>query len=193
MIHKVENAVDLDSGAILSVEMQAATKGDATDMAAHFETAASMVEYTASIVDGEVDGRSETDLNGPEEASDENDDGTAGKMPSAASKRHAVGDKGYHKNEELAKLVEAGFEPVIAEPAGRQIPKRSRKQAEAFEANRENRKSEEGRELLRRRGEKVERSSRHLLDHGAAHYAQWTRQDCQTHAHPRIRVQSLDL
>ena len=70
MIHKVENAVDLDSGAILSVEMQAATKGDATDMAAHFETAASMVEYTASIVDGEVDGRSETDLNGPEEASD---------------------------------------------------------------------------------------------------------------------------
>jgi transposase len=37
MIHKVENAVDLDSGAILSVEVQPATKGDATDMADHFE------------------------------------------------------------------------------------------------------------------------------------------------------------
>ena len=46
MVHKIENAVDLESGAIMSVEVQPATKGDAEDMAAHFETAAQMVTYT---------------------------------------------------------------------------------------------------------------------------------------------------
>lgn len=180
MIHKVENAVDLDSGAILSVEVQEATKGDATDMAAHFETAAAMVEYTASIVDDGADAGREADRNDGGEDCDEDDDGRGAgggqgaesgmddETPSPANKPSAVGDKGYHKNEELAKLVKAGFDPVIAEPAGRQVPKRNRSQAEAFDANRDNRQSEEGRELLRKRGEKVERSFRHLLDHGGA-------------------------
>ena len=182
MIHKVENAVDLDSGAIVSVEMQPATKGDATDMAAHFETAAAMVEYTAAIVDEEVEDREqEAGCNDADEGNDE-DDGDQGPGGAESGDREssdeaasttgrrcrAVGDKGYHKNEELAKLVEAGFDPVIAEPAGRQVPKRNKDQAEAFEANRENRQSEEGRELLRDRAEKVERSFRHLLDHGGA-------------------------
>jgi transposase len=181
MIHKVENAVDLDSGAILSVEVQPATKGDATDMAAHFGTAAAMVDYTAALVDEEVgDSEQEVACNDAEEGNDEDDgdqgpggaeSGDRGSSEEAAStgrKRRAVGDKGYHKNEELAKLVEAGFDPNIAEPAGRQVPKGGKDQAAAFEANRENRQSEEGRELLRRRGEKVERSFRHLLDHGGA-------------------------
>ena len=181
MIHKVENAVDLDSGAILSVEVQAATKGDATDMAAHFETAAAMVEYTASLVDEEVgDGEQEASRDEADQGNhgDDGDQGVGGaegrnsgsnhEAASTGQKPFAVGDKGYHKNEELAKLVEAGFEPLIAEPAGRQVPKRNKGQAEAFEANRDNRHSEEGRELLRKRGEKVERSFRHLLDHGGA-------------------------
>lgn len=154
MIHKVENAVDLDSGALLSVEVQPATKGDAEDMAAHFETAVAMVEYTASQVDGE---------DGSEDRGDEGD-GPGG--PDERRKPTAVADKGYHKKEELAKLVKAGFEPNIAEPAGRAVPERNESQAAAFEANRKNRKSETGRELMRRRGEKVERSFRHLLDHG---------------------------
>lgn len=181
MIHKVENAVDLDSGAIVSVEVQPATKGDATDMAAHFEIAAAMVDHTAAIVDEEVgDSGSEAASNDGDDGSDEDDEdqGPGGstrgarkpseKDASAGKKRHAVGDKGYHKNEELAKLVEAGFDPVIAEPAGRQTPKRNKDQADAFEANRTNRQSERGRELLRRRAEKVERSFRHMLDHGGA-------------------------
>lgn len=150
MIHKVENAVDLDSGALLSVEVQPATKGDAEDMAAHFETAAAMVEYTASRVDEE----------------DEGDEGDGPDRSRGRCKPTAVADKGYHKKEELAKLVEAGLEPNIAEPAGRTVPKRNEMQAAAFEANRKNRRSETGRELMRRRGEKVERSFRHLLDHG---------------------------
>jgi transposase len=181
MIHKVENAVDLDSGAILSVEVQAATKGDATDMAAHFETAAAMVAHTASIVDDDSDdGEQEPGRDGGKESDDSDDAGShrAGGVEdqdrgsedaaSTGPKCFAVGDKGYHKNEELAKLVKAGFDPIIAEPNGRKAPKRNRSQAKAFEANRDNRQSEHGRELLRRRGEKVERSFRHLLDHGGA-------------------------
>jgi transposase len=168
MVHKVENAVDLDSGAILSVEVQAATKGDATDMATHFETAAAMVEYTASIVDDEPDGESEEP--GQNQTADgvdgEDDPGDGGAVSGKGP--FAVGDKGYHKNEELAKLVEAGIEPVIAEPAGRQVPKDNKRHAGAFEANRANRCCDEGRELLRKRAEKVERSFRHLLDHGGA-------------------------
>ena len=46
MIHKIENIVDLDSGAILSVEVQDATKADAAGMAEHFTTAAQMIDYT---------------------------------------------------------------------------------------------------------------------------------------------------
>ena len=71
MIHKVENAVDLESGAILSVEVQPATKGDSTGMAAHFETAVAMVEYTASIVEEEL-GREEQ-----EPCRNDGDDGDA--------------------------------------------------------------------------------------------------------------------
>lgn len=184
MIHKVENAVDLNSGAILSVEVQPATKGDSTEMAAHFETAAAMVEHTASIVDEEGGlGEHEPSWNEEGKGSDEDDDAGGGDQgagggsdqdggssdeTSPEPKCFAVGDKGYHKNAELAKLVKAGFDPVIAEPSGRQTPKRNKSEAEAFEANRNNRQSESGRELLQSRGEKVERSFRHLLDHGGA-------------------------
>jgi len=168
MTHKVENAVDLDSGAVLSVEVQESTKGDATDMAAHFETAAAMVDYTASIVEDQSD-EDEDDEEGSHGAGGVGgQDGRSQHAASPGEKRFAVGDKGYHKNEELEKLVTAGLDPVIAEPKGRETPKRNKGQAEAFEANRDNRLSEQGRELMRSRGEKVERSFRHLLDHGGA-------------------------
>ena len=144
---------------------------------------AAMVEHTASLVDDEVsEGEQEASGADAENGNDEGEDdgeqdagsaegrdrGSNDEADSTGQKRFAVGDKGYHKNEELAKLVKAGFEPLIAEPAGRQVPKRNKGQAEAFETNRDNRQSEQGRELLRKRGEKVERSFRHLLDHGGA-------------------------
>ena len=181
MIHKVENAVDLDSGAILSVEIQAANKADSEGSAAHFETAAAMVDYTATILGKEEEEEEEEEyapsltscLTGPqkeeairEEAPEEEDDGTVAEEALKPA-RHAVADKGYYKNTELAELRAVGFEPVIAEPAGRKVPE-DEKEAAAFEANRSNRRSEEGRNLLRKRAEKVERSFRHLLDHGGS-------------------------
>ena len=101
-----------------------------------------------------------------EEAPEEEDDGTVAEEALKPA-RHAVADKGYYKNTELAELRAVGFEPVIAEPAGRKVPE-DEKEAAAFEANRSNRRSEEGRNLLRKRAEKVERSFRHLLDHGGS-------------------------
>jgi len=61
MIHKVENAVDLDSGAILSCEIQSATKADSTGMATHMETAADMVDYVADQVDEPPEAPSQDD------------------------------------------------------------------------------------------------------------------------------------
>lgn len=162
MIHKVENAVDLDSGAILSCEIQSATKADSTGMAAHLQTAADMVDHVADQVDEPMETPTDQDAEPVDEEAGE------GKENDASQKRYGVGDKGYHKNAELAELVAAGIEPVIAEPAGRAPSKNDKEQAEAFESNRTNRKTDMGRELMRARAEKVERSFQHQLDHGGA-------------------------
>jgi transposase len=154
MLHKVENVVDLDSGAIVSTEIQPATKGDADGMAAHLETGFLMVEYTASSVD---------------EQDDDHDGGSDGHGTGGAAgvpKRYAVGDKGYHKNSELVELVAAGIAPVIAEPLGKGPSRSDEAAAEAFAMNLGNRRSEEGRAMMKARAEKVERSFQHLLDHG---------------------------
>jgi hypothetical protein len=128
-------------------------------MAAHFQTAALMVDYAAEQTAEEQSAKEEEKENevGEEVATDQ----------SATKVVMGVGDKGYHKNEELAKLKEAGIEPVIAQPHGKAVP-RDVEQAEAFEANRANRKSEAGKQAMRDRAEKVERSFRHVLDHGGA-------------------------
>jgi transposase len=162
MIHKVENAVDLDSGAILSCEIQSAAKADSTDMAAHIETAADMVDHVADQVDEPTRIATDQDAEPDDEETGED------KEDAASEKRYGVGDKGYHKNAELAEMVAAGMEPVIAEPSGRAPSKSNREQAKAFEINRANRKTDLGRELMRARAEKVERSFQHQLDHGGA-------------------------
>lgn len=170
MIHKVENAVDLASGAILSVEIQSAAKTDSEGMASHFESAAAMVDYTASKLAERGEPQGDTlPGNDPSESLESGSDGVSAVAREEAIKpaRRVVGDKGYHKNAELAELKAAGFEPVIAEPAGRKVPE-DEDEAVAFEANRENRRSDAGKELLKKRAEKVERSFRHLLDHGGS-------------------------
>jgi sugar (pentulose or hexulose) kinase len=123
-------------------------------MAAHLETGFLMVEYTAAGVDEQDDDRD----GGNEEQ------GSGGEAD--APKRHGVGDKGYHKNSELAALVAAGIEPVIAEPAGKRPSRNDEAAAKAFAMNLANRRSEEGRAMMKARAEKVERSFQHLLDHG---------------------------
>ena len=153
MTHKVESAVDLDSGAILSIEVEPADKSDATNMADHFETAFQMAEYAAQ--------------QNAAQQNDETSGETSGENANDKPAPRAVADKGYHKNEELAQLQEAGIEAVIAEPHGKAVPQEE-KHVAGFEANRRNRKSEEGRQAMRDRAEKVERSFRHLLDHGGA-------------------------
>lgn len=174
MIHKVENAVDLASGAILSVEIQSAAKTDSEGMASHFESAAAMVDYTASKLaeQGEPQGDTRPGNDPSDDPSERRKSGgdEVSAVPGEEAikpARQVVADKGYHKNAELAELKAAGFDPVIAEPAGRKLPQ-DEEEAAAFEANRENRRSDAGKELLKKRAEKVERSFRHLLDHGGS-------------------------
>ncbi|HPR90273.1 MAG TPA: transposase [Synergistaceae bacterium] len=169
MIHKIENVVDLDSGAILSVEVQDATKADAEGMAEHFETAAQMVDYT----DGQLE---KADEEGEPENQSEEDEQQA--------TIRAAADKGYHKNEELARLTEAGIEPVVSCPHGRKSPVKNQRHKQAYETNEANRKSETGKEQLGQRAEKVERSFRHLLDYGRVRRATLT-------GHNRIAKRTL--
>lgn len=149
MIHKVENAVDLDSGALLSVQIQPANKADSEGMSDHVEAAAGMVDYTRSQLD------SDEDTEGIDSPEDTNEDRVV----------KAVCDKGYHKMEELLKLSEAGIEPVVSEPAGRVVPKK-KDDAEVFERNRQNNSGDSGKDLMGKRSELGERSFRHILDHG---------------------------
>lgn len=176
MIHKVENVVDLDSGALVSVEVQPADKTDSDGMAAHFETAVAMVDYAQENVSSSEDREAEESGAGPEQRRKEAPH-MEGEVESSSSgeeqqqdesrKAMGVGDKGYHKQKELAELSRIGIDAVIAEPAGRKIPK-DPEAAAAFERNRENKATDEGRQGMRDRAEKVERSFRHLLDHGGA-------------------------
>lgn len=157
MVHKIENAVDLGSGAILSVEVQDATKSDSEGMADHFVTAAAMVEYADSQIENAGDMESQRAGGGSERTAE-----VAAKRPEI----YAVADKGYHKNEELAKLVDAGIEPNVSTPKGRKAPVHDSRLRDAFGKNEANRASDSGKEQMGRRSEKVERSFRHLLDHG---------------------------
>ena len=161
MIHKVENAVDLDSGALLSVQIQPADKADSEGMADHMEAAAGMVDYTRSQL-AESDGPEDED-----EDEDEDDGDGEGSEDEGGQVRtvRAVCDKGYHKMEELQRLSEAGIEPVVSEPAGRAVPS-NKGDAKVFERNRENISGDNGKELMGRRSELGERSFRHILDHG---------------------------
>jgi transposase len=175
MIHKVENAVDLGSGAILSVEVQPADKPDAQGMATHLEGAAANAAHAAAQLAEEADKREGKSAPGSEagagagagagaEAGIESGVGCEGEEVRCI---RGVCDKGYHKLEEMGALAEAGIEPVVSEPAGRKVPA-DPGAAEVFGANREMVCSGEGKALLDLRAEKVERSFRHMLDHGGA-------------------------
>jgi transposase len=169
MIHKVENAVDLGSGAILSAEVQPADKPDAQGMAAHLECAAANAAHAAVQLAEEAaksEGKAEVESKVEVEAEAGAGAGAEVECEEVRCIR-AVCDKGYHKLEEMEALAESGIEPVVSVPAGRKVPV-APGAAEVFEANRDMVECEEGKDLLGLRAEKVERSFRHMPDHGGA-------------------------
>ncbi|HEY6220820.1 MAG TPA: transposase [Gemmatimonadaceae bacterium] len=80
-----------------------------------------------------------------------------------------VADKGYHSDEMLAVLEDAGYKPLIAEPhvpGHRRWTNKEAGSSERYHRNRRRLRSCRGKHWMRRRGEYVERSFAHQCDRG---------------------------
>ena len=79
-----------------------------------------------------------------------------------------VDDKGYHSDQTIADLTEMGLRTYTAEPQrGRRKWKDRERERQAVYANRRRIRGARGRELLRRRGERLERPFAHQYETGA--------------------------
>jgi transposase len=145
LAHKAEHAVDFQSGAVLAVTLQGADQGDTTTVR---ETLAQAGENVADLI--------------------------ATEEPSSKPKAHlkgieeVVGDKGYHSGEILATLQSVEARTYISEKQqpGRRHWEGKAEQQQATYANRRRIQGAYGKQLLRQRGELLERSFAHCYDTG---------------------------
>jgi transposase len=142
LAHKAEHAVDMDSGAVLAVTLQGAVVGDTTSITETFGTA----------------------LGNLHEVSAE---------PEAGEHLHAhwgdelVADKGYHSNATASDFSALAVRTYISEPArGRRDWKDKADARKAVYANRRRIKGTRGKQLMRLRGELIERTFAHCYETG---------------------------
>jgi transposase len=145
LAHKAEQAVDMETGAIVAVTLHGADEGDTATIQ---ETVAEAGERITSIV---------ADADSAEVA----------KQVSAEGPREVVTDKGYHSRAVVRDLAEWGVRTYCSEPnRGRQRWIEQEREQQAVYANRRRIRGERGLRLLRQRGEKLERWNQHLYDRG---------------------------
>ena len=148
LAHKAEHAVDMETGAVIAVTLQAADQGDTTTIK---ETLSETAENIAQLIEREA-----------EKAPD------GEPQVSLTPMTEIVADKGYHSGETVLALQEAEARSYIPEP---QRPRRkwAGKAAEqkAVYANRRRLKGTYGKRLLKKRGELIERSFAHCYETGA--------------------------
>ena len=148
LAHKAEHAVDMESGAVVAVTLQAADLGDTTTV---HQTLAEAGLAVAELVGREVELRPEEDpkvnVNGIEEL---------------------VADKGYHSGAVLEQVKELEVSTYIPErkQAGKRNWDDKQSEQQAVEANQSRVTGDYGKQLLRRRGELVERSFAHCYETG---------------------------
>jgi transposase len=138
MAHKAEHAVDLQTGAIVAVTLQEADQGDTTTMQITLPEALEQLEAVAAVTDDKV--RTGEEL---------------------------VTDKGYHSKQTVLDVQSLGLRTYISEPdRGRQHWIDQHAERNAVYGNRRRIRSERGKQLMRRRGELLERPNAHLYDTG---------------------------
>ena len=137
MAHKAEHAVDLDTGAIVAVTVQGADEGDT----------ATIVDTTIAAADHIED--AQVDVDEPQKLEE------------------IIADKGYHSNETMVDLDAVGIRSYVAEPARGRRDWSAEPEAQApVYGNRRRIRGRRGRQLMRQRGERIERSFAHLYDTG---------------------------
>jgi transposase len=147
LAHKAEHAVDLDSGAVVAVTLQAADLGDTTTMDATLIEAGMAVAELVVEQAGSHSEESKINIRGIEEL---------------------VADKGYLSGAVLKRVKSYGVRSYI--PEKRQKGKRhwqgKIEEQQAVYENRRRVQGDYGKRLLRRRSELVERSFAHCYETG---------------------------
>jgi len=143
LAHKHEIAVDLETGAVVGTTLSGGAAGDTDTISA---TVADAVDNLEQAIE------------------------TTGEDSEANVAEHfceLVADKGYHSNAVISVLHDDGIRTYIAEPArGRRRWQGANEVRDAIYANRRRIKGERGKQLLRSRGELIERPFAHLHDTG---------------------------
>jgi transposase len=148
LAHKAEHAVDLDTGAVVAVTLQAADKGDTTTLD---ETLCEAGMAVAELAGREAELRPEdtprVNVNGIEEL---------------------VTDKGYHSGAVIQRVKSYQVRSYIPEKKqeGRRHWEGKAEEQQAVYQNRRRVRGSYGKSLLRRRGELVERSFAHCYETG---------------------------
>lgn len=144
LAYKAENAVDMETGAIIAVTTHG---GAAADTATVEETVMEAgVAVAGLIAEKTPEGTFEVHPKGVEEV---------------------VADKGYHSNEVMVGIAGMGVRSYVAEPdRGRRNWDGKNAEEEAVYGNRRRVQGERGKRLQRRRGERIERNFAHQFDSG---------------------------
>ena len=138
LAHKAEHAVDLETGAIIAVTLQEADLGDTTTMQTTLPEAIEQLAAVAAIVDDKI-----------------------------KTGEELVTDKGYHSKQTVLDVQSLGLRSYISEPdRGRQHWIDQDAERDAVYANRRRIRGERGKQLMRRRGELLERPNAHLYETG---------------------------
>jgi len=148
LAHKAEHAVDMETGAIVAVTLQEAHRGDTTTVK---ETLAEAGETVAELIEREAE---KTPVESPK--------------VNLGGIEEVVADKGYHSGPALEEMKAAGVRTYI--PEKKQTGQRhwvgKEAQQQAVYANRQRLQRPKGKQLLRQRGELIERSFAHCYDTG---------------------------
>jgi transposase len=142
LAHKAEHSTDLDSGAVLAVTVQDATRGDSASLKVTMAATALNIAEIAH-------------------------DPTCNEELSSKALTTWVADKGYHSNETMEMAAELGLTTYISEPnRGQRHWKGEELARRGTYDNRRRIRGDRGKRLLRRRGELLERSFAHTLETG---------------------------
>ena len=145
LAHKAEHAIDLETGAVVAVNLAGGTAGDSQTILETLPLAGENITEVACVTN-------------PQQASD----GVPGDGP-----EEVVADKGYHSNDTLEVLGEAEVRTYISEPdRGRRNWKGKLEAKKSVYGNRRRIGGERGKEMLRQRGELLERSFAHAYETG---------------------------
>jgi transposase len=142
LARKAEHAVDMESGAVLAVELHGADEGDTQTL---MGTVTEATGNLAAVAD---------------------DERVAGKLDEGWM-GEAVADKGYHSNGTAIDLAEMEIRSYVAEPDRGARDWEGKPQAKAaVYANRRRIRGSRGKRLQRKRGELIERSFAHCYETG---------------------------